>query len=541
MDASGHRLNERDIGRTASELLAANGDRRKRNRTSSFASNGASHYGLYPDSSKKRRSSSGPSTINTGVAAKAAAALMRESPSYKRLVEMEERLNLAIMRKQQDIREALKQQSPLSRRIFRLYIFNTYRSQPGTEGVTDEDVPSWSLRIQGQLLPLEHSSNANMSANKATSSALNAPGVVADTNAMGAISQTPAHVPNPHNALGQVGGLASQQTGILGHQSSVPGPSMQNSRTPHLYAQYYSSDQRDNAPRCSDIFKRIVIELDDSLYAENNLIEWQRNERDQPAHGFEISRQGSEECAVRIFLDVNHYPELYKLSVPLSRLLGVKTDTRSGIFVGVWQYIKKMRLQSLTDRTAIRLDTGLKSLLTQNQVAPEIVKLHHLYEVVKSHMAPPDRLEIVYNVKLSGNVVDNQDCYDIQVNMEDRLLSESVQKSGIFGMTYPSSFDYQVLEEKHVEALEKIALHKRRRDFFEGFYRSPVEFINHLTLSQTRDLKVLGGSTGRNPEEERRASFYQQQWVHEAIPRYLLRKAIADTAKKTSDAALKQG
>lgn len=119
--------------------------------------------------------------------------------------------------------------------------------------------------------------------------------------------------------------------------------------------------------------------------------------------------------------------------------------------------------------------------------------------------------------------------------MEDRLLSESAQKSGIFGLSFPQDVQYHALKEKHVEALEKIALHKRRRDFFINFCENPVEFINNLILSQTRDLKVIGGSTGRNPEEERKASFYQQQWVHEAIPRYLLRKAIADTAKKTAE------
>lgn len=493
---------------------------------------------MYPDSSKKRRTSSGTSTVNVAVAAKAAAALMRESPSYKRLVEMEERLDLAIMRKQQDIREALKQQYPVSRRIFRLYIFNTYRSQPGSNGVTEADVPSWSMRIQGQLLPLDHPRNVNNGGNNTGSAAQNAPGGAGEVNTAGVSSSTPSQVPGmPSASSHPSGAVPGIQTSVDVRNASFASPSMAGARSAQ-YTQQIMNEHREMA-RCSDIFKRIVIELDDTIYPEKNLIEWQRNERDQPAHGFEISRQGSEECSVRIFLDVNHTPELYKLSLPLSRLLGVKTDTRSGIFVGVWQYIKKMRLQSLPDRTAIRLDAGLKTLLAQNQSPPEVVKLHHLYEVVKSHMAPPDRLEIVYNVKVSGNVVDNQDCYDIQVNMEDRLLTDSAQKAGIFGLSYPANFEYQVLKEKHVEALEKIALHKRRRDFFEGFYKNPVEFINHLILSQTRDLKILGGSTGRNPEEERRASFYQQQWVHEAIPRYLLRKAISDTAKKTSEAATK--
>lgn len=524
MDTSG-RFNERDVARNAAEFLALNNDRRKRAR-SAYGANGAAAYTALNDPAKKRRNI-GPQNVSVATAAKAAASLMRESPAYKKLVDMEEKLDLAIMRKQQDIREALKQQSPVTRRTFRLYIFNTYRSQPGNAGVTDDDVPSWSLRIQGQLLPLKSDA---LNRNPAV---MNAPTNGAGQNIVGphgiGIATGPQTLhPGLHSLSDVHAGNANMNPGGMG-------PSMSNA---YGFNPMPGMEQRDTRPRCSDVFKRIVVELDDKLYTENNLIEWQRNERDQPAHGFEISRKGDKECQVRIFLDVNHTPALFKLSVPLSRLLGVKTDTRSGVFVGVWQYIKKMGLQCLNDRTAIRMDAGLKSLLAQSQMAPEVVKLHHLYDVVKSHLAPPDRLEIVYDVKLSGNVVDNQNCYDIQVNVQDPLLRESSQKSGIFGLTYPQNLEYQALKEKHVEALEKIALHKRRRDFFEGFCESPVDFINHLMLSQTRDLKVLGGSTGRNPEEERRASFYQQQWVHEAIPRYLLRKAIADSAKKTAEKSI---
>ena len=39
-------------------------------------------------------------------------------------------------------------------------------------------------------------------------------------------------------------------------------------------------------------------------------------------------------------------------------------------------------------------------------------------------------------------------------------------------------------------AMAKISEHKRRRTFFLGFSHSPVDFINTLVASQTRDLKV---------------------------------------------------
>lgn len=505
----GLRPEARDIGRAAADLLGPNSDRRKRSRTSGIGSNG---HGAYSTMEAPK---------NTSVHAQAAAALARESPSYKRLVEMEERLDLAIMRKQQDIREALKTQAPVCKRVFRLYIFNTYRSQPGKEGVTNEDVPSWSLRIQGQLLPTappasHGGASARMQAG--SSSAMGNAG-----QAGGAANGLPA-APNAHMQAGA--GQPGEHHGMAGMAAHGGG-----------YAGYPPIEEPGSKLRTSDIFKRIVVELDNELYPENNLIEWKHNERDLASDGFEISRKGSEECRVRILLDVNHTPEVFKLSPQLASVLGLKSDTRAGIFVALWQYVKKNRLQCVDDRNAVRLDSGLKALLPSTAAAREHIRLASLYELAKTHMLLLEPLEVEYSIRLSGNVVDNQDVYDIQVNVEDRALQESAKKSGIFGLTFPVSAEYTALKEKHYEALAKIALHKRRRDFFEGFCKNPCEFINHLVLSQTRDLKVLGGSTGRNPEEERRASFYQQQWVHEAIPRYLLRKAIADTAKKTSESA----
>lgn len=499
----GVRLGERDVGRAAAELLAATGDRRKRGRPA------------VQDTDGKRRAL-GAATVNVGAARKAALALMRESPTYRYLAEVEERIDLAHMRKQQDIKEALKNHSSSVPRVFRLYLFNTFRSQPGAKGVIEDDTPSWSLRIQGQLFPPQNAPDQTV------------PG---DTGPAPVMQSAPSPSYQPMNVAPP--GTGAMGAASVGDGSGAPGVA------PAAQMPTMSPDTALSGPppRCSDIFSRIVIELDKDVYPENNLIEWKRGEKDLPSDGFEVSRAGSTEFTAKIFLYLDDKPERVKLSYALSRVLGVRTDTRSGIFTSMWQYIKKMGLQCVDDHTVIRLDNGLKSLLPVAHSNRELLKLQQVMEVVKTHLGPPDPLAIEYRVRLSGDVVDNQDCYDIQVNIEDLGLQRSAENVGIFGLHFPSSAEYKALSDKHLEALEQIAHHKRRRDFFEGFCANPVEFINHLILSQTRDLKVLGGSTGRNPEEERRASFYQQQWVHEAIPRYLLRKSIADTCNKTTENA----
>lgn len=518
-------LGAREVGKAAAEFLSSSSERRKRGRPPT--ANGT-------EPPRKRLDATKPQSVRIDTARKAATELMRESPGYRKLVKMEERLDLAIMRKQQDIKETLKTQSYSESRIFRLYLFNTYRSQPGAPGTTEEDVPSWSLRIQGQLLPKgEETIKSGRNSLAITRIGGNGSQSVPDGVAGTATDSVGPSVPALHNT--PTTAMPAMNPNMYANSPTASGALLTGSGPGEAQQSVITGAP----PKCSDIFKRIVIELDKELYPENNLIEWKRNDKEPSSDGFEISRSGFKEFTAKLFLYVDHKPEQFKLSHALSRLIGVKTDTKKGIFSGVWQYIKKMRLQCVDDRSAVRLDNVLKGLLGPANASVEVLKLQQLFAVVKSHMGPPEPLMIEYEVKLNGDVVDNQDCYDVQVNVQDTTLIESARKAGVFGLEMPQSAEFEALREKHLLALVKIAEHKKRRDFFQGFCSNPVQFINHLILSQTRDLKVLGGSTGRNPEEERKAAFYQQQWVHEAVPRYLLRKAIADTAEDTVESALK--
>lgn len=525
-------MNDRDIGRVAAEFMSSSSDRRKRARPSTAV----------PEPPRKKTA---PSTINLEAARRSALDLVRESPSFKRLVDIEERLDLAIMRKQQAVKETLKADLQSEPRIFRLYVFNTFRAQPNPQPADPlppdapeppprppGDVASWSLRIQGKLLPRGDTSETPAAAEwRPHQPGAPLPGTQGATTS-GVPTSTPgsntpaAGRPGTAPGSGSTGSNAQGAAAAVGAISGNGGADAGGVLGGHI-------------PKCSDVFSRIVVELDKELYPSNNLIEWKRSEREPSCDGFEISRAGSKEFTARIYLYVDHKPTRYRVSDVLARLIGVQSETRSGIFSSMWQYVKKNRLQCVDDRTAVRLDAGLKTLLGPNNTRVEVVKLQQLFAIVKNHMGVPDPLILEYDVKLGGDVVDNQECYDIHVNVTDISSLESARQAGVFGMGLQQSAEYDALTEKHLSALEKIEVHRKRRDFFEGFCANPVQFINHLILSQTRDLKVMSGSTGRNPEEERRSGFYQQQWVHEAVPRYLLRKAIADTAEDTIESGLK--
>lgn len=100
------------------------------------------------------------------------------------------------------------------------------------------------------------------------------------------------------------------------------------------------------------------------------------------------------------------------------------------------------------------------------------------------HMCRPDPIQIEHVIKVSGNVVENRACYDIQVEVPYESLRESARQAGAFGLNYPNSAEFIALNYKHFKALEKVEHHKWRGELLENFCANPVKFINHLILSQ---------------------------------------------------------
>ncbi|VAH47202.1 unnamed protein product [Triticum turgidum subsp. durum] len=226
-------------------------------------------------------------------------------------------------------------------------------------------------------------------------------------------------------------------------------------------------------PKFSSFFKRVTIALDSSLYPENPLIVWENARSAAPQEGFEVKRKGDKEFLANIRLEMNYNPEKFKLSQPLMEVLGVEVDTRARVIAALWQ-----------------------------------------------HLAPPPPINLEHKIKLSGNGANSSACYDVLVDVPFPLQKEMTA----FLANTEKHKDIEACDEVISASIKKIHEHRRRRAFFLGFSQSPVEFINALIASQSKDLKLVAGEASRNIERERRADFYNQPWVEDAVIRYLNRK-----------------
>eukprot|EP00871_Galdieria_phlegrea_P005261 jgi/Galph1/5736/GphlegSOOS_G4380.1 len=431
-------------------------------------------------------------TINLSVAKKAERMLKKESSLFRNTLNFEKRLNSSLRKKQASIREATAQLenhvNSFSYRYFRVYVFNLFYSQQEQES---DAIPCWSLRIQGRSLPSTESPDKRLK-----------------------------DIPKEELCT------TDDRVGVEGEQET--------------------NQTNEDTWRFTNLFEKVVVEFDRQLYPDNYLFEWS-SEGDPVADGIEITKSGNQETLVKIWLYPINKSGSFKLSSQLAALLGTSQSTYLDATFGLWNYIKSQKLQSAEEKSSIILDQILCDLFNEVKDSNEhkvsvgeLIKLSQLVSVIRRHLLPNDPVLIEYPVKLGGNWMNNLLCFDIRFDTKDEQMSDWVSKELkdlLVAKPWEENKTFKAYEEQYYEALEKMIHYKRRRDFFDGFARNPVQFVNYLIISQTRDLKIISGNRGRNPEEERLSSFYGKQWVHEAVPRYLFRKVIQDAAHRQRDSS----
>ncbi|KAI4387701.1 hypothetical protein MLD38_000113 [Melastoma candidum] len=271
-------------------------------------------------------------------------------------------------------------------------------------------------------------------------------------------------------------------------------------------------------PKFSSFFKRITIQLDQRLYPNNPLIVWENSRSSAPQEGFEVKRKGDKEFTAAIRLEMNYVPEKFKLSPPLMEVLGIEVETRPRIITAIWHYVKARKLQNPHDPSFFHCDPPLQRVFGEDKM-----KFTMVSQKISPHLSPPQPIHLEHKIKLSGNCPVGTACYDVLVDVpipiqrELSALLANVEKNK----------EIDACDEAIFSAIRKIHEHRKRRAFFLGFSQSPVEFIDSLIESQSKDLKLVAGEAGRNAEKERRSDFFNQPWVEDAVIRYLNRKPPA--------------
>lgn len=122
--------------------------------------------------------------------------------------------------------------------------------------------------------------------------------------------------------------------------------------------------------RLSHFFKSIIVSFDRSKNLQpdsTTQIEWKKpsGAENSAAHDFdalEFERKGEENLNCTISFWRDETPERFRLSKALAELLDTEEDDRASIIYGIWEYVKAMDLQQDEEKRLIQCNERLREV-----------------------------------------------------------------------------------------------------------------------------------------------------------------------------------
>lgn len=246
---------------------------------------------------------------------------------YKSLRDLEKRLDAAIVRKRLDIQDSISK-TVKKYRTMRIWISNTAESQPwqdasGQNGSAPGSNPGsgrYKVRIEGRLLDDDSDPTAAEDSEDEGADDSNGESMEQDSS-------------------------ETKKTGSKGQKQ-----------------------------RFSHFFKTVSVDFDKASTVnpeEVKPVHWNKPQLPPntvslpPSADFDslqFSRASQENLNITISLVHDEIPERYKLSKELAEVLDVEEETRSGIVLGIWDYIRAMGLQEDEEKRLVRCDHRLRSV-----------------------------------------------------------------------------------------------------------------------------------------------------------------------------------
>lgn len=266
-----------------------------------------------------------------------------------------------------------------------------------------------------------------------------------------------------------------------------------------------------NLPRrkFSSFFKSLVIELDSTIYGpDNHLVEWHRTPTTSETDGFQVRRPGDLPVKCTILFQLEHQPPHFKIDPKLARIVGKQTGTKAAIVNALWQYIKTNMLQDSNEREYINNDDYLTSIFGVKRM-----KFSEIPEKLNGLISAPDPIVIHHSI-VRGSGETQRSTFDFEVEVENAVDSKMINQE--FG-------EVKQLDDRVFGIVSEIKNSMTNFEFFDRFTKDPQHSINRWLLSQNNDLKIMVDQPG-NTDEERKADYYDQPWIKEAVCRYFYRK-----------------
>ena len=173
------------------------------------------------------------------------------------------------------------------------------------------------------------------------------------------------------------------------------------------------------------------------------------------------------------------------------------------------------KLQDRDNQKVIILDEALRRVFT----AHERCDFAALPQMLGTQLAPLEPLTIDYEISVDKAVHVAEQAYDIEVEV-DNVARHAGLTAFLTGLEAHQR-ELSELDDRISQAIGLLKQCDLKREFLAGVANNPVEFLDLWLVSQARDLKTILGEKNIHSEERRRALFFRQPWIQEAVFHYL--------------------
>lgn len=278
----------------------------------------------------------------------------------------------------------------------------------------------------------------------------------------------------------------------------------------------------------SSYFTSIIVEFENlSDPTEGTIAEWheitdirekqatiaQQQQAKLEFDVLDVRRKGDRPVNAKILLQVKEYPNKFKLSPQLSKVIAIDEETKAGVVFALWQYIKFHRLQDIEDKRLIRCDAALRQVFACDSFTfPQIVG------IIQPHLLPRAPIIIDYKIQVDKENNVGSFVYDIEIEKDHPMKEEMAE---LLGGWNDNHAEIQTLDDQISQTIQAMNANRLKYQFMEAMAKNPVDTITQWLDSQASDLRLIMSDKGFNEEEVRRSDFYTDEVLGQTVHMFL--------------------
>lgn len=276
--------------------------------------------------------------------------------------------------------------------------------------------------------------------------------------------------------------------------------------------------------KLSHFFKSIIVSFDRSKNLQpdsTTQIEWKNpsgaeNAALPVAHDFdalEFERKGEENLNCTISFWRDEAPERFRLSKELAELLDTEEDDRASIIYGIWEYVKAMELQQDDEKRLVQCNERLRDvnhplsplfLLQLTFSNPQVFKTETIFfpdltTLIGPHLTALPPLSVPYTIRVDPTYHKSPTptIYTLRVRTPSPLLAlrATVKHQHPQTLRQISAYDDNL-----ATLMQALTHSKAKHAFLSELSRDPVGFMQRWIKSQKRDLEVISGEVSKAEE-----------------------------------------